>query len=71
MFKSQLNTEWAQYKQVKINEYLRNQDMAPLDTEITIDFEDLDDRKVGENIRKIDALNVRQTYLYIEYLNSD
>jgi hypothetical protein len=59
MFKSQLNTEWAQYKQVKINEYLRNQDMAPLDTEITIDFEDLDDRKVGENIRKIDVLNVR------------
>jgi hypothetical protein len=59
MFKSQLNTEWAQYKQVKINEYLRNQDMAPLDTEITIDFENLDDRKVGENIRKIDVLNVR------------
>jgi hypothetical protein len=59
MFKSQLNTEWAQYKQVKINEYLRNQNMAPLDTEITIDFEDLDDRKVGENIRKIDVLNVR------------
>jgi hypothetical protein len=59
MFKSQLNTEWAQYKQVKINEYLRNQNMAPLDTEITIDFENLDDRKVGENIRKIDVLNVR------------
>lgn len=32
--------------------------MEPLDNKITIDFENLDDRVVLENLRKIDALNV-------------
>jgi hypothetical protein len=36
--------------------------MEPLENKITIDFENLDDRIVVENLRKIDVLNVSQKY---------